>query len=83
MKPTCKKCGDQHWHFTRCVVPPEVAEREAEAAEREATVTRINTQVVWRSGTPWGGDRLTSLDRIPGTNTFMRKPDNDDTPKAA
>lgn len=74
--PTCRKCGDPHWRFARCVVAPEVA-------EREATVTRINTQVVWRSGTPWGGDRLTTLDRIPGTNTFMRKPDNDDTPKAA
>ena len=35
-KPTCAKCGNQHWLFTRCEQAPEAAAVElANARERE------------------------------------------------
>jgi predicted nucleic acid-binding Zn-ribbon protein len=78
-RPTCRKCGNQHWRFVAC----EKADARNAIEERNNTVSRINATPVWRSGTPWNGDRLISLDVTPGTNTFWRKPVPDDDPKAA
>ena len=78
VKPVCKSCGEAHWMFVKCADAP--ARNEIEA--RNATVTKLNVTPQWRTGTPWQGDRLTTLSRTPGTNTFFRKPDPDE-PKAA
>jgi hypothetical protein len=73
VRPTCKKCGEQHWYFVAC---DEAAARNT-IEDQKATVTALNVMPVWRSGTPFAGDRLVSVDRTPGTNTYWRKPDND------
>ena len=65
--------------FVKC----EQADARNEVEARNATVTQLNASPVWRSGSPWGGNRLTSLD-MTGNNTFWRKRDtNDDSPEAA
>ena len=63
-------------------VPCEDAPARNEVEERNATVITLNVTPQWRTGTQWAGDRLTTLTRTPGTNTFWRKPDPDE-PKAA
>lgn len=72
-KPECRKCGGVHWRFVKCADAP--ARNEVE--ERNATVVQLNVQPAWSSDTDrvWGGDRLKTVQRIPGTNTYMRSPD--------